>query len=128
MAPPFHTPPLHSSVHPRSRSYDLGARANIEMVLGTNPWLWLLPTPPDLEALESTRCGVSYRPEEHGELLEVLGRLGVSAHQLLQDMLPPGLRQLEGGGGAGGASGAAPGLPGAAGEDEEAALVVRGRA
>ena len=115
----------------------MGARANIEAVLGRNPWLWLVPTPVDDDALESTRCGVSFHPTEHQELLAVLGRLGLSGQQLYVDMLPPARRQavlaaaaaaagMEEGRGArahrdGGGEG------GEEEEDEEAGLVVSGR-
>jgi hypothetical protein len=70
-----------------SRVYDMGTYANVEMVLGSDPRLWLLPTPVDDDALETCRGGVAFHPDEHEELLRVLQRLGERADTLLQDIL-----------------------------------------
>ena len=61
----------------------MGLVANFQAVLGEDYRFWLVPTPPDDDALESCRGGLSFHPAEHEELMTVLRRLGMSGVTLL---------------------------------------------
>lgn len=54
----------------------MGFVENWKAVMGSNPWYWLVPTDVDDDALDLTRAGLCYCPDDHKELLTVLERSG----------------------------------------------------
>ena len=76
----------------------MGLADNVQMVLGSDFRSWLVPSPVDDDALETCRGGLSYHPDEHEELMQVLRMEGKSAADLVAAVLGPAWYVLHGGG------------------------------
>jgi hypothetical protein len=68
----------------------MGLVDNVKMVLGQDVRFWLVPTPPDDDALETCRGGLSFHPDEHEELFQVLSMEGKAATELMAAVMAGG--------------------------------------